>query len=81
MNTVAKLPEAMRANPSGWRIEQLQTIAKRLGIQVRCTDGSHHVFPHPAVTEALSVTARQQIKPAYIRAFTLIADKVRELEE
>lgn len=80
MNTTAKLLESMRQNPFDWRIEQLQTVAKKLGMACRCEGGSHHVFSHPAVTEVLSVPARRPIKPTYVRQFVALIDKVKELQ-
>jgi hypothetical protein len=36
-----KLLAKMRANPRDWRMELLETVAKRHGIEVRKTGGSH----------------------------------------
>jgi hypothetical protein len=80
MNTATKLLEAMRRNPQDWRIEQLQTVARRTDLGVRCEGGSHHVFSHPKVTEVVSVPAHRPIKPIYIRQFVALCDKVKELE-
>ena len=33
----------MRSNPKDWRIDQVETIAKRFGVDVRKTKGSHVV--------------------------------------
>lgn len=80
MNTATKLLEAMRRNPRDWRIEQLQTVALRNDLGVRCEGGSYHVFSHPKVTEVVSVPAHRPIKPIYIRQFVALCDKVKELE-
>ena len=44
MNTAAKLVKAMRQNPQDWTIENLLTVAKQLGQEVRSNGGSHHIF-------------------------------------
>lgn len=64
-----KTLEAMRANPLDWRIGDLETVARAVGVNVRKPSGSHVVFDHPAVVEAVSVPARRPIKPVYVKAF------------
>ena len=68
----------MRRQPLDWRIEQLQTVARQFGMVVRSAGGSHHVFSHDAVAEILSVPAHRPIKPAYVRKFVEMVDKVKE---
>jgi len=48
MNTAAKTLDAMRTNPTGWRVENLRTIAKQYGITWRHKGTSHCVFVWPA---------------------------------
>jgi len=79
MNTAAKLLEAMRRHPLDWRIEQLHTVAKQHGIDVRSHGGSHQVFSHAAAPDILSVPAHRPIKPVYIRQFVALCDQVKEL--
>ena len=55
--------EAMRANPRDWRIATLEAVAAAYRVRVRKSGGSHVVFEHPSVAEALSVPARRPIKP------------------
>jgi predicted RNA binding protein YcfA (HicA-like mRNA interferase family) len=43
--------------------------------------GSHVVFEHPRLAEALSVPARRPIKPVYIRRFVALIDAVRTSDE
>ncbi len=78
MNTATKLLEAMRCNPLDWRVEQLQTVACKVGMSVRCAGGSHHVFSHPEVSDIVSVPAHRPIKPVYVRQFVALVDKVKE---
>lgn len=78
MNAATKLLEAMRRNLLDWRIEQLQTVARTVGVAVRCEGGSHHVFSHPVVPDIVSVPAHRPIKPVYVRQFVALVDKVKE---
>ena len=78
MNKIIKLLDAMRSNPKDWRIEDLKTVARQLGIEVRNDGGSHHVFSCSGVDGAISVPAHRPIKPVYIRAFVKLCDQVKE---
>jgi hypothetical protein len=73
----SKTLEQMRANPRDWRIEQLETVAKAYGVNIRKPGGAHVIFEHPAVRAAVSVPARRPIKPVYVRAFVAFIDEVR----
>ena len=75
-----KVLDAMRANPRDWRIAQLEAIAKRYGVNVRKPGGSHVVFEHPSVVQALSVPARRPIKPIYVLRFVRMIDMMRGVE-
>jgi len=81
MNTASKLLEAMRNNPRDWRIDELRTVARKIGIEVRNEGGSHHVFSYPGLRDALSVPAHRPIKPVYIRAFVDLCARIDELKE
>ncbi len=72
-----KTLDAMRNNPRDWRIESLESVAAALGVNCRKPGGSHVVFEHPAVIEALSVPARRPIKPIYVQRFVRLIDAVR----
>lgn len=75
-----KTLDALRANPRDWRIAQLETVAKRYDVNVRKPGGSHVVFEHPAVVQALSVPARRPIKPIYVQRFVRMIDMIRGVE-
>jgi hypothetical protein len=64
-----KILKAMAVNPRDWRIEDLETVARAFGCNVRKSGGSHVYFMHPQVSTALSVPARRPIKPVYVKAF------------
>ncbi len=69
--------ERMRENPRDWRIAQLEVVAAAYEVNCRKPGGSHVVFEHPAIVEALSVPARRPIKPIYVARFVRLIDAVR----
>jgi hypothetical protein len=64
-----KTLEKMRKNQSGWRIEELQSVADASRVEWRRPGrgGSHVVFSAPGVREIVSVPAKRPIKPVYVR--------------
>jgi predicted RNA binding protein YcfA (HicA-like mRNA interferase family) len=81
MTRVDKLLEKMRRNPRDWRIEDLENLAERFGVQVRKPGGSHAIFFHPALGRQLSVPAKRPIKPIYITLFIELLDEIAEEEQ
>ncbi len=75
-----KLLARMRNNPRDWRIDDLKSVANRLGIDWRNEGGSHHVFSYPGVEEDACVPAHRPIKPVYVRQFVELANKAKELQ-
>lgn len=71
MNSATKLLGAMCRNPLGWRIEQMQTIARRYNIDWRHDGTSHCVFIR-ADGATLPVPARRPIKPVYVKKFVAL---------
>mgnify|MGYP005864411307 CR=1 FL=1 len=72
-----KTLEDMRANPRDWRIDDLETVARVFSISVREPSGSHVLFSHPQLREALNVPARRPIKAVYVWQFVRLVDRVR----
>lgn len=81
MNKRAKLLDAMRNNPRDWRIDDLLTVARELGIECRNHGGSHHVFSYPGMDIDLSVPAHRPIKPVYIRQYLKLVDSIKEVQK
>ena len=81
MTKAEKLLDKMRHNPRDWRIEDLETLARRFGLGIRKSGGSHAVFFHVANGGMLTVPARRPIKPVYIKAFLALLDEVGENDE
>lgn len=76
MSRARKLLNQMRANPRDWRIDSLETIARRYGIEVRKTGGSHFVFMHPDSEIAVTIPFKRPIKPVYITQFLALLDDI-----
>ncbi len=72
---------SVRAAPRDWRIASLEAVAAASGVNVRKSGGSHVVFEHPDMQEALSDPARRPIKPVYVQRFVRFIDAVREANE
>lgn len=66
----------MRRNPQDWRIDQLETLAKQLGINIRKSGGSHVVFDHPKWIELLCIPAHKPIKAIYVKKFISLIDRL-----
>ena len=73
MNSATKLFVAMRRNPLDWQINDLQTVAKHVGIDWRHHKSSHCVFIRDDGC-TLSVPAHRPIKPIYVRKFVELID-------
>lgn len=76
-----KLLLKMRRNRTGWRIEELQTVADENFVEWRRPGrgGSHVIFSAPGVREIVSVPSRRPIKPVYIKQFLSLIDAAREI--
>jgi len=60
-------------------MDNLLTIARRLNIEVRNSDGSHHVFSYPGVEEDVTVPFKRPIKAVYIKKFLALVGAVKEI--
>ena len=78
MSKHAKTLEKMRNNPRDWRIDDLVTLASHYQIEIRNEGGSHHVFSHASIADAICVPAHRPIKPVYVRLFVELIDSVKE---
>ena len=75
MTAAAKILGRMRNSPTGWRIEDLKTVAARFKIEYRQPGTSHVTFRHPSGTK-LTIPARRPIKPVYVKKFLELIDEV-----
>ncbi len=81
MSKAKKMLEAMRNNPrDDWRLEQLQTVARRYGITWRHESSSHCIFITPDGS-TLPIPARRPIKPVYITLFVAFIGEAEPINE
>ena len=73
MSKIEKILRKMRHNPRDWRIEEIQTIAKRYKIDYRQSGTSHVTFRFKK-GEKLTVPAHKPVKPIYIQKFIDLVD-------
>lgn len=76
MSKADRLLEKMRRNPRDWRMESLETIARRHGVDIRKTGGSHFVFLHPDSELAVTVPFKRPVKPIYIAQFLALLEDI-----
>ena len=83
MAASAKMLSRMRRIHTGWRIEELQSIAKENHVEWRHPGrgGSHVIFSAPGVREIVSVPAKRPIKPVYIKQFLALVDAATEVKQ
>ena len=79
MLSAVKTLDKMRKNPMGWRIEELQALAKESFVDWRRPGrgGSHVIFSTPGVREIVSVPSKRPIKPIYIKQFLALIDAAK----
>jgi hypothetical protein len=79
MSKIDKTLERMRNNPRDWRIDDLEAIANRFGIDARKHGGgSHVVFHHKKSTIEISVPAHKPVKQVYIKRFLELIDDIKD---
>ena len=73
----------MRRTQTGWRIDELQSVADENGVGWRRPGhgGSHVIFSASGVREIVSVPAKRPIKPVYIRQFLALIDNAVEVKQ
>ncbi len=73
----------MRLVQTGWRIEELQSVASDNHLEWRRPGrgGSHVIFSSPGVREIVSVPSKRPIKPIYIKQFLALVDAAIEVKQ
>jgi hypothetical protein len=66
----------MRRNPRDWRMESLEAVARRYGVEVRKTGGSHFIFLRADSEIAVSIPFNRPVKPVYIVQFLALIDDI-----
>ncbi len=80
MAAADKTLRKMRRNPSGWRIEDLISVADANGVSWRRPGrgGSHVIFSAAGVREVASVPDKRPIKAIYVMKFVDLIDAFQE---
>ena len=83
VSAAGKTLHKMRRTQTGWRIEELQSVAEENGVVWRRPGhgGSHVIFSASGVREIVSVPAKRPIKPVYIRLFLALIDNAAEVKQ
>ena len=74
MSKADKTLDKMRINPRDWRIDDLESVAKRHGLTIRKPAGSHVIFQKTGCPLEVSVPAHKPIKPVYVRRLIELID-------
>ncbi|MFH1061252.1 MAG: hypothetical protein V1797_21515 [Pseudomonadota bacterium] len=73
MTKATNILDRMRRNPRDWRIEDLQAVAQRVGLEWRQPGTSHVTFRAPD-GQKVTVPAHKPINPVYVRQFVALVD-------
>ena len=77
MSNAKKLLAGMRKNPRNWRMEDLEVVARRFGVDIDQGGTSHVTFRHPKVGRT-TVPKHIPIKPWYVRDFVEFISKLED---
>ena len=84
-DTVARgerLLARMRANPRDWRIQDVETLCRAIGLDFdRPSGGSHYGISDPTQLAHPTVPFARPIKPIYIRRLVRFVDAVLAARE
>lgn len=83
VSAAGKTLQKMRRTQTGWRIDELQSVADENGVGWRRPGhgGSHVIFSASGVREIVSVPAKRPIKPVYIKQFLALIDNALEVKQ
>ena len=78
MSKADKTFSKMKNNPRDWSIEDVISVTDRHTIEHRNDGGSHFVFSHPEIQEAVTVPAHRPINQVYIKKIIAMIEKIKE---
>ena len=76
MSKFEKMIQKMRNNPKDWKLDTLESLAKRFDMKIRKSGGSHVVFMHSKSNIVVTVPAKKPIKAVYITQFLALIDDI-----
>ena len=80
LSDAEKILASMRKNPRNWRMEDLEVVAHRFGVDIDSQGGTSHVtFRHPRAGRT-TVPKHIPIKPWYVRDFVEFISKLEDSE-
>lgn len=76
MSRAEKLLAAMRANPLGWTMTDVERACRIGGLSCLAPTGggSHYKISHPGLPDILTVPFKRPIKPVYIKLLIAMID-------
>ena len=78
VSNAKKILAGMRRNARNWRIEDLEVVARRFGVDVDGQGGTSHVtFRHPRAGRT-TVPKHIPIKPWYVRDFVEFISRLED---
>src|SRR5690242_11630299 len=80
-DTACRAPTRRSVGCGRTRATGLEAVAVAYGVNVRKPGGSHVVFEHPVVAEAISLPAWRPIRPADVPRFVVLIEAVRASHE
>jgi predicted RNA binding protein YcfA (HicA-like mRNA interferase family) len=76
----AKTLAAMRSNPQGWAIADVERVCAHVGLKCSAPRrGSHYKVSHPDLAEILTVPFKRPIKPVYIRELLRMIERLETI--
>lgn len=73
--------EAFRSNPGGdWIPADFEITASQYAVKFRKSTGTHVVFLHPSVPDCVTIPLKSRIRPAHVKAFVAMIDRMDELD-
>lgn len=78
MSQAEKLFKKMQNNQLGWRIEDVDAVARYFGFGRIEAKGSHTKFYHERLPEILSVPVKRPIKPVYVKQLLALIAQLKE---
>lgn len=78
-----KLLQRITLSPTNVRFGEMVGLLEGFGFRLKRVSGSHHIFQHPAIPEAINIqSVGGQAKPYQIRQFLKLVERYNlQLEE
>ncbi len=82
MTKAAKRLQKAKNNPKGWRFEELASLYKAFGFEVRSAKGSHHVAVHPDIkTRPTFVKHSGELSEFYVKQAVAVIEELLSIQK